>query len=241
MVLYDETMPPQVDLPDEAPDVTATELHVQVLHRLLGVLRFLFRDKALVIGDVFVRVNGVEQVSPDVMIVPGVGPGTRTVYRIPPEPVPDVTVEVLSKVNYTGVGLRLLRKKRELLGRIGVPLHLELDPERGFLTIWHNVGGVLVVGPPTDRFEGEELGGLRIELDEGDVELLLPGGRRFTDVGDEIDRADNESRRADREARRADREARRAEQEGQRAEQEARRAARLADALRDAGIDPDAV
>ena len=96
MVLYDEYMAPQVDLPDEAPDVTASELHVVVLHRLLGVLRFLFRDQALVMGDTFVRVNGVEQVSPDVMIVPGAEPGTRTVYRIPPEPVPDVTIEVLS-------------------------------------------------------------------------------------------------------------------------------------------------
>ena len=241
MVLYDDSMAPQVDLPDEAPDVTASELHVAVLHRLLGVLRFLFRDKALVLGDTFLRVNGIEQVSPDVMIVHGAEPGTRTVYRIPPEPVPDVTVEVLSTANFRGEGRRLLEQKRELFGRLGVPLHIELDPERRFLTIWRNVGGELVVDPPTDRFDGAELGGLLIECTPDDVELRLPGGRLFTDVGDEIDRADREARRADDEARRADEEARRAEREARRADEEAGRAARLAEALRAAGIDPDTV
>jgi hypothetical protein len=74
--------------------------------------------------------------------------------------------------------------------------------------------------PPTDRFDGDELGGLQIELTPGDVDLRLPGGRMFTDVGDEIDRADREARRADDEAQRAN---------------------RLAEALRSAGIDPDSV
>jgi Uma2 family endonuclease len=246
MVLYDDPMAQQVDLPDEAPDVTASELHDAVQHRLAGVLRFLFRDKALVLGDVFVRVDGTEQVAPDVTIVPGAEPGTRTVYRIPPEPAPAVTVEVLSTANDSGEGRRLLEQKRDLLGRLGVPLHIEVDPERGFLTRWHNVGGELVPGPPTNRFDGDELGGLHIELTPGDVELRLPGGRLFTDVGDEIDRADRETRRADDEARRADDEARRADDEtrraddeARRAEQEARRADRLAAALRDACIDPD--
>ena len=220
MVLYDDSMAPRADLPDEAPDVTATELHARVLHRLVVVLEFLFRHKALVLVDVFVRVNGTEQVAPDVTIVHGAEPGTRTVYRIPPEPVPDVTVEVLSTVNRSGVGRRLLEQKRELLGRIGVPLHIELDPDRGSLTVWRNVGGALAPGSATDRFDGDELGGLEIELTPGEVELRLPGGRRFTDVGDEIDRADAQARRA---------------------EHAAERSNRLAEALRAAGIDPDAV
>jgi Uma2 family endonuclease len=206
-------MAPQVGLPDEAPDVTATELHVVVLLRLLDVLRFLFRDKALVLGDVFVRVDETKQVSPDVMIVHGAENGTRTVYRIPPEPVPDVTVEVLSTVNHQGEGRRLLEQKRDLLGTLGVPLHIELDPERGFLTTWRNIGGKLEPGPSTDRFDGEELGGLQIELTPGDVRLRLPDGHEFIEAGDEIDRANQEARRAD----------------------------RLAEALRRAGINPDSV
>ena len=220
MATYDVPMAPRVDLPDEAPDMTTTELHAAVLHRLLAALRLAFRAEALVLGDIFVRVNGIEQVSPDVLVVHGAEPGTRTVYRIPPEPVPDVTGEVLSSVNRSGEGRRLLEQKRDLLGRLGVPLHIELDPERGVLTTWHNIGGKLVVDPPTDRFEGDELGGLHIRCTPGDVDLRLPGGRLFTDVVDEVDRADREARRADTEARRAD---------------------RLAEALRDAGIDPDSV
>jgi hypothetical protein len=148
----------------------------------------------------------------------------------------------------------LLKQKRELFGRIGVPLHIELDPKRGFLTIWRNVGGTLVAEAPVDRFDGDELGGLRIEVAPGDVRLVRPDGREFTDVADEIDRADREERRADLEDRRADLEARRAEWEAERAEWEARRAGwearraedeaqradRLAEKLRAAGIDPDA-
>jgi hypothetical protein len=226
MVTYDEVMAPPVDLPIEAPDVTANELHVRVLHRLSGVLQVLFRDKALVLGDIFVRVDGIEQASPDVLIVHGPEPGDRPVYHVPPEPVPDVTLEVLSPANRLGKGRRLLQQKRELFGRIGVPLHIELDPKRGFLTIWRNVGGTLVAEAPVDRFDGDELGGLRIELAPGDVRLVRPDGREFTDVADEIDRADREERRADREKRRADLETQRAD--------------RLAEKLRAAGIDTDA-
>jgi hypothetical protein len=180
-----------------------------------------------VLGDTFVRVDGIEQVAPDVTIVHGVEPGARTVYRVPPEPVPDVTVEVLSKVNDTKVGRRLLEQKRELLGRLGVPLHIELDPERAVLSTWHNVGGELVPGPVTDRFDGDQLGGLHIEMTPGDVLLRLPDGRLFTDGAAEIDRADDAARRADDAVRRAD--------------DAARRADRLAEALREAGIEPDAV
>src|SRR5688572_20238088 len=111
MATYPEAMAAQVDLPEEAPDVTATELHVAVLHRLLGALRHVFGDRALVIGDVFLRLDEKVQVSPDVMIVPGAAPGTRRVYHVPDEPVPDVTIEVLSLVNRIGVGRRLLQQK----------------------------------------------------------------------------------------------------------------------------------
>jgi Uma2 family endonuclease len=57
---------------------------------------------------------------------------------------------------------------------------------------------------------------------------------------EETERAEQEARRARQETRRAEQEARRAEQETQRAEQEASRAARLAEKLRELGIDPEA-
>jgi Uma2 family endonuclease len=220
MAIYHQSMALQVDLPDEAPDVTATELHVIVLRRLVDALRFIFWDKALVLGDVFVRVDGTKQVSPDVLIVHGAEDGTRSVYPIPPEPVPDVTLEVLSPVNHQSEGRRLLEQKRDLLSTLGVPLHIELDPERGTLTTWHNVNGAFEPDPPTDRFEGEELGGLQIELTPGHVRLRLPDGHEFIEARDEIRRANHQTRRAEQETRRAD---------------------QLAEALRRAGIDPNSV
>jgi hypothetical protein len=135
------------------------------------------------------------------------------VYRIPPEPVPDITVEVLSPANYERDGRRQLQHKRELLGTIGVRLHIEIDPDRGEFTTWQNVDGRLVVDPPTDRFDGDDLGGLRIELAPGDVRMWLPDGREFIDAAAEMARADALGQRAD----------------------------ELAHALRDAGIDPDSV
>ena len=206
MVLYDDPMAERAVLPDEAPDMTVSELHEHVVNRLVDVLRFLFGGKALVLGDIFVRVDETDQVAPDLTIVHGAEQGTRTVYRVPPEPVPDITVEVLSPANDKGEGRRQLDHKRSLLGAIGVPLHIELDPDRGVLTTWHNDGCKLIAGPPADRFDGDELGGLRIGMHPGRVRLWLPDGREFIDAAAEMHRA-----------------------------------ALLAQALRNAGIDPESV
>jgi hypothetical protein len=194
VVLYDDPMAERAVLPIEAPDMTATELHASVLHRLVAVLTFLFGDRALVLGDIFVRVDETDQVSPDVLIVHGARPGRRTVYRVPPEPVPDLTIEILSPVNEKGKGRRQLLHKRELLGTIGVPLHIEIDPDRGLLTTWHNVDGTLVVDPPTDRYDGDALAGLAIRTSPGQVRLWLPDGREFIDPATEMSRADRLAR-----------------------------------------------
>jgi hypothetical protein len=207
--------------------MTVTELHSSVVIRLYTALRHLLAGRALVLVEIFLRVHETEQVSPDVLIVPGAEPGTRTVYRVPDEPVPDVTMEVLSPANHVGEGRRQLESKRELLGRIGVPLHIELDPDRGVLTTWHNVGSRLVADPPTDRYDGDGLGGLRIVLAPGHVTLRLPDGREFLDGPAEMARADEATRRATEATRRAT--------------DATRRAGRLAEALRTAGIDPDSV
>jgi hypothetical protein len=183
-------MASRVVLPEEAPDLTATPFHNEVAIRLYTALGFLFAAKATVLFDVFLRVDEVKQVAPDLLVVhepPGV---ERRVFRIPPGPVPDVTVEVLSTVNDTAFGRRKLEEKRSLFGAVGVPVHLELDPERGLFTTWHNLGGHLTPGPSTDRYDGDELGGLRIELSPGEVRFWLPDGREFIDGPTEIARAD---------------------------------------------------
>jgi hypothetical protein len=241
MLLYDDPMAPRVDLPDEAPDLTATIPHNVLLHRLFAVLGILFDETTLVMPDCFVRVNDRRQVAPDLTIVHGTTSPGWSAYRIPPKPVPHVTLEVLSAINDTAFGRGKLQEKRELLGAIGVPVHIELDEDRGIVTVWRNVGGTLQPDPPTTRYDGDDLGGLHIELSPGEVTLRLPDGSTFTDTAGEFRRAQREAERADSEAERAEREAERADSEAERAEREGERADRLSEALRNAGIDPESL
>jgi hypothetical protein len=87
-----------------------------------------------------------------------------------------------------GEGRRQLEDKRELLGAIGVPLHIELDPDRGVVTVWHNVDRHLVADPPGNRYDGDDLGGLRLELVPGHVTMRMPDGREFIDANAEMTR-----------------------------------------------------
>lgn len=48
----------RASLPDEAPDVTVSDLHERVVNRLVDVLRFIFSDKAVVLLGIFTRVRG---------------------------------------------------------------------------------------------------------------------------------------------------------------------------------------
>lgn len=192
MVLYDETMFTQAALPEEAVDMTGSELHQLVLNRLVDVLRFIFGDRALVLSDVFVRARDddghEEQASPDVAIIPGAQPGTRTVYHVPEEPVPAASLEVLSPANHRSDGAAVLAGKRALFGRIGVPVHIEIDPDRGEITTWAHNGTELVEGEPVTSCEHPALGGLRIEVSTGQVRLFLPDGQEFIDAPAEMAR-----------------------------------------------------
>jgi hypothetical protein len=212
---YPQLMPSRaVALPDEAPDVTTTEVHVRVLLRLFNALSYALSGQAVVLADIFLRVDDREQIAPDLLIATGRAPGNRTVYRVPPEPVPDVTFEVLSPKNRQVRGRRLLEAKRALLGRIGVPLHVEIDPDDGIITVWGARDGVLVRLDVGTNFSHAALGGVRVEAPApGVVRVLLPDGREILDGGDELARAD----------------------------QATALASRLADKLRELGFDPDAL
>lgn len=217
MVPYDGGMVTKVRLPDEAPDMTVSELHERVVNRLVDILRFLLADQALVLSEIFLRVRGRDghdvQASADILIVPGVQPGSRSVYWVPDEPVPALTIEILSPSNQRSEGAAELANKRALFARIGVANHLEIDPDRGQTTTWVHDGTELVAQEPATTCTHPALGGLRIEAIPGQIRTFLPDGREFIDAPTEISRADTE----------------------------AARATRMAEALRRAGIDPDTV
>lgn len=121
-----------------------------------------------------------------------------------------MTVEVVSPANHRSDGAMVLAEKRALFGRIGVPAHIEIDPEQGRITTWAYTGTELEEGDAVTNCDHPGLGGLRIEASPGQVRLFLPDGREFIDAQTEMIRADAERARAE----------------------------RLTQALRDAGIDP---
>jgi hypothetical protein len=180
-----------VALPDETPDMTTTEVHVRVLLRLYLALSYALAGRAVVLADIFLRVDDREQIAPDLLVARGRSAGNRTVYRVPPEPVPDVTFEILSPKNRQLRGRRLLEAKRDLFGRIGVAMHVEIDPDDGVITTWTSREGVLVRTGVRAEFSDEALGGVRVETPAPRVvRILLPDGREILEGGDEIARAD---------------------------------------------------
>ena len=207
MATYPEVMPEEAagtelvdtELVDEAPDVTATEEHVRVVARLRAALTYALRGQAGVFSEIFLRVDGREQVSADVFTVPGVATGDRRVYAVPAEPVPACTIEVLSTSNRTPWGRAELEAKRSLFGRIGVPLHLEVDPDEGFIAVWELRDGVLVRTDVRTTYASDAIGGTRLETPApGVLHIILPNGHDVLDIGDELARAEHEAARADR-------------------------------------------
>lgn len=214
MATYPEVMPEEAagtelvdtELVDEAPDVTATEEHVRVVARLRAALTYALRGQAGVFSEIFLRVDGREQVSADVFTVPGVATGDRRVYAVPAEPVPACTIEVLSTSNRSRRGRAELEAKRSLFGRIGVPLHLEVDPDEGFIAVWELRDGVLVRTDVRTTYTSDAIGGARLDTPApGVLHIVLPNGHDVLDIGDELARAEHEAARAEHEAARADR------------------------------------
>lgn len=131
---------------------------------------------------------------------------------MPAEPVPSVTFEILSPANHSGRGRAELEAKRSLFARIGVPLHIEVDPDDGFIAVWELHDGALVRTDLCTVYTSDAVGGVRIETPApATLRVVLPNGHLVLDVGDELGRAERESARAE----------------------------RLAARLRELGIDPD--
>ncbi len=206
-------------LVDEAPDMTANELHVRVVQRIHAALTHALAGQAAVFCEIFLRVDNREQVAADVFVVPGLTAGIRAVYAVPAEPVPAVTIEVLSPANKRGRGRRELESKRSLFARIGVPLHIEVDPEDGVIAVWELRGGALICTDTCIVYSSEAIGCVRLETPEpGILDVLLHDGHNVLSGGDELARSEREAARAEREYARAE---------------------RLAAKLRKLGIDPE--
>ncbi|MGM9497825.1 Uma2 family endonuclease [Desertifilum tharense IPPAS B-1220] len=199
-------------------------------------LEWLFADhsQVFIAGDLLwypVQGNPKVRQAPDVMVVFGRPKGDRGSYQQWNEGdiVPQVVFEILSPGNT----LTEMNKKQVFYDRYGVEEYYLYDPERNDLSGWLRSQERLDVIDPIADWVSPRLG-IRFDLSGEELALIRPDGERFaTYVEIQRQLAQLQARVLEAESL--------LEQERLRAEQESLRAERLAQRLREAGIDPDAI
>jgi len=190
---------------------------------LEGGFEALFRDRedVFVAGDLFwYPVEGRPDIrmAPDVMIVFGRPKGDRPSYKQWEEGniAPQVVFEVLSPSN----SLVEMAKKLEFYDRYGVEEYYLYDPETGDFTGWiRGEDGRLRVIDEIQGWVSPRLG-VRFEIEDGELRVIRPDGQRFLNYTE----LEQERARALRQA-----------------EEERFRAEKLAQRLRELGIDPEQI
>ncbi|NEQ36919.1 MAG: Uma2 family endonuclease [Okeania sp. SIO3I5] len=187
-----------------------------------------------VAGDLLwypVEGNNKTRIAPDAMVVFGRPKGDRGSYKQWEEEniAPQVVFEILSPGNTP----KEMRKKLQSYDDYGVEEYYVYDPDRINLTGSIRVGERLRTIEEVDGWVSPRLG-IRFQVTPETLEIYRPDGEKFLTFM-ELDQAREQERQ------RADQEQQRADQERQRADQERQRADRLADLLRERGIDPDQI
>ncbi len=180
----------------------------------------------------------VSPVAPDVMVAFGRPKGERTSYKqwrennIPPQ----VVFEILSPSN----GAPEMAKKLAFYQRYGVSEYYLYDPDAVKLQGWLRQGESLLPVANLNGWKSPMLG-ISFNTSTGDLAIYYPDGSPFLSTVELRALTNQEAARANQEAARANQEAARANQEAARANQEVARAEKLAQKLRELGIDPDAL
>lgn len=183
---------------------------------LEGGFEALFRDRedVFVAGDLcWYPVEGRPDIrmAPDVMIVFGRPKGDRGSYKQWEEE--GIAPQVVFEVLSPGNSLLEMAKKLEFYDRYGVEEYYLYDPDSGDFTGWiRGEDGRLHVIDPIEGWTSPRLG-VRFEKENGDLRIIRPDGQRFLTYL-ELQRQ---------------------------AEQERQRAEKLAQRLRELGIDPEQI
>jgi Uma2 family endonuclease len=111
-----------------------TDLHIILITELFKTLKTYFRDvpDVKVIADMmfyYVEDNPQKCISPDVMVVKGVGKHLRRVYKTWEEKIPDVIFEISSRKAWR----EDIQKKYTLYQNLGVKEYYIFDPEYKYL------------------------------------------------------------------------------------------------------------
>jgi len=183
---------------------------------LEGGFEALFRDRedVFVAGDLFwYPVEGRPDIrmAPDVMIVFGRPKGDRPSYKQWEEE--NIAPQVVFEVLSPANSLLEMAKKLEFYDRYGVEEYYLYDPETGDFTGWiRGEDGRLRVIDEIQGWVSPRLG-VRFEIEDGELRVIRPDGQRFMTYL-ELQ---------------------------QQAEHERQRAAKLAQRLRELGIDPEQI
>lgn len=181
--------------------------------------------------------NTIRQ-APDAMVAFGRSKGDRGSYQqwrednIPPQ----VVLEILSPGNR----LAETARKYKFYNQYGVEEYYVYDPDDNELIGWLRSDSYLDVIENMSGWVSPRLQ-IRFEITADTLEIYRPNGERFLSFTELMQLRDQERQRADQERQRTDQERQRTDQERQRANQERQRADRLAERLREMGVDPDDV
>ncbi|CAD5975138.1 hypothetical protein NO108_04432 [Planktothrix rubescens] len=218
-------------------------------------LEWLFANdpNVFVAGDLFwYPVEGKPHIvnAPDVLVVLGRPKGKRGSYMQWKEEgiAPQVVFEILSPGNTKSE----MERKLVFYERYGVEEYYIYNPDNYQFQGWQRGDGGLDVIETSENCVSPRLG-IRFEVSEHPLQIYHPDGAKFLSyveinqqLEQEIQWAETERQRAETEHQRAETERQRAETERQRAEeteillrQETERSQRLAERLRQMGINPD--
>jgi hypothetical protein len=164
------------------------------------------------------------------------GPGVFIAFGRPPETdrssylqwekggiAPQVVFEILS----AGNTLREMARKQDFYNRYGVEEYYIFDPEDAELDVYiRNETGLELV-EESQRFQSPRTDVTFWTSKEHGLSVVMPNGGKMISPKEQRERASREEHRA--------------EQESQRAEEQQQRAERLAEKLREMGVDPTAL
>lgn len=115
--------------------VAETEIHINTIFNLYGILRNYFSDKTdvAVIADMmfyYEEGNSNKSIAPDVMVIKGVHKNLRRVFKLWEENVPEVIFEISSRKTRNAD----FEKKYLLYESFGVKEYYIFDPEYDYLS-----------------------------------------------------------------------------------------------------------
>jgi Uncharacterized protein conserved in cyanobacteria len=211
-------------------------------------LEWLFANdpNVFVAGDLFwYPVEGKPHIvnAPDVLVVLGRPKGKRGSYMQWKEEgiAPQVVFEILSPGNTKSE----MERKLVFYERYGVEEYYIYNPDNYQFQGWQRGDGGLDVIETSENFVSPRLG-IRFEVSEAELQIYHPDGAKFLSYVEINQQLEQEIQWAETERQRAETERQRAETEHQRAEetevllrQETERSQRLAERLRQMGINPD--